>query len=298
MSTPRYKKILITGARGQLACAMQRSAPPNTECVGVARDELDIRDENAVREIIEESRADLVINGAAYNLVDKAENEGSEAALEINALGVANLAKSCRDADIPLVHFSTDYVFDGSKSTPYVEADATRPLGIYAASKLAGENIALTCSAQHFAIRVCRLFGPAAEDGAGSSRKPAGNFPALMLRLGRERGSVRVVNDQIGSPTYTPDLARAVWQLIEGSDGGLFQLCNSGEVAFDEYARRIFQIAGVECEVVPVSSEEYGAAATRPEYSTLSNAKAESYGVTPLRNWEDALREYIQSYDL
>jgi dTDP-4-dehydrorhamnose reductase len=277
---------------------MMRLAPQSVQCIGVTRERLDICDENAVRENIAASGADLVVNGAAYNLVDKAESEGSAAALQINAMGVANLAKACRDADIPLVHFSTDYVFDGSKSTPYVEADATRPLGIYAASKLAGEHIALTCSAQNFAIRVCRLFGPADEDGAGSSRKPAGNFPALMLRLARERSSVRVVNDQVGSPTYTPDLARAVWQLIEQSDGGLFHLCNSGEVAFDEYARKIFAIAKVECEVIPVSSEEYGAAATRPEYSTLSNAKAESYGVTPMRNWEDALREYIESYDL
>jgi dTDP-4-dehydrorhamnose reductase len=114
-----------------------------------------------------------------------------------------------------------------------------------------------------------------------------------MLRLSRERGKVRVVNDQIGCPSYTPDLAHAVWQLLEKSDGGLFQLCNAGEVAFDEYARAVFEIAGVACEVESVTSAGYGAAARRPEYSVLDNTKAHNVGVSPLRHWKEALREYL-----
>ena len=176
-----------------------------------------------------------------------------------------------------------------------METDATNPLGIYAASKLAGENIAIAASPQNFAIRVCRLFGPSHADGAGSSKKPSGNFPLLMLRLAQTRDSVKVVSDQIGAPTYTPDLARAVWQLIQKSDGGLFHLSNAGEVSFADYARAIFEIAGVNCEVVSVTSSEYGAAARRPEYSTLSNAKAHNVGVEPLRNWKDALREFLET---
>ena len=273
-----------------------RAAPAKTECVPLSRTDLDITDETAVSRVIESVQPDAVFNGAAYNLVDKAENEGAVDAIKINALGVANLARACRDASTPLVHFSTDFVFDGDRSTPYTEEDATHPLGIYAASKLAGENIALSASPQNFAVRVCRLFGPTHSDGAGSSKKPSGNFPLLMLRLARERGSVRVVNDQIGTPSYTPDSARGVWQLLENSNGGLFHLSNAGEVAFDEYARTIFKIAGVECEVEGISSEEYGAAARRPKYSTLSNAKAHSVGVEPLRHWETALREFLETH--
>ena len=298
MSTPlasRFQKVLIVGANGQLAQAIAHATPENVECVLVTRADLDITDESAVSKIIETVQPDCIFNGAAYNLVDKAETEGARDAIEINTLGVANLARACRDASTPLVHFSTDFVFNGTKSTPYVETDATQPLGIYAASKLAGENIAISTSPQNFVIRVCRLFGPTHTDGAGSSKKPSGNFPLLMLRLAQMRDSVKVVNDQIGTPTYTPDLARAVWQLIEKSDGGLFHLSNDGEVSFADYARAIFEIAGANCEVISVTSAEYGAAARRPEYSTLSNAKAHNVGVEPLRDWKDALREFLEN---
>lgn len=287
-------RVLVAGANGQLARALMTAAPAGTECIGVTRADLDITDGNAVVATIERLRPNAVINGAAYNLVDKAESEGMRDALEINALGVACLGKSCRDAEIPLVHFSTDFVFDGEKRTPYTEDDATRPLSVYGASKLAGENIALAASPRNFAIRVCRLFGPSTAEGAGSSKKPSGNFPLLMLRLGQERQSVRVVNDQVGTPSYTPDLAPAVWQLLNGAEGGLFQLCNAGEVSFADYARTIFRLANIECEVIGLSSEEYGAPARRPKYSTLSNEKAHALGVTPLRHWQDALAEFIR----
>ena len=293
MTQAVYKRVLVTGARGQLARSLMKTAPAGTECIGVTRTEIDITDGSAVNEIIARISPDLVINGAAYNLVDKAESDGMQDALNINALGVARLSRACREANIPLVHFSTDFVFDGEKRTPYTEDDKTAPLGVYGASKLAGENIALAGSPRNFAIRVCRLYGPTESDGAGSPQKPSGNFALLMLRLARERGKVRVVNDQIGTPTYTPDLAAAVWQLLACSNGGLFQLSNIGEVAFDEYAREIFRIAGVECEVESISSEEYAAPARRPLYSTLSNEKANAAGVAPLRHWRDALSEFI-----
>lgn len=290
----KFRKVLITGANGQLAQALIHAAPTTTECIGLARAELDIADESGVQAAITRHQPDCVINGAAYNLVDKAEAEGMETALRINALGVARLAKACRDVDIPLVHFSTDYVFDGEKRTPYTEADAAHPLGVYGASKLAGENMALAASPRHFAIRVCRLFGPVKGDDAGSLQKPAGNFPLLMLRLGRERDSLRVVSDQIGSPSYTPDLARGVWQLINGGEGGLYHLSNAGEVSFADYTRALFKLAGVSCRVESVTTQEYGAAARRPLYSTLDNAKAHAVGVPPLRHWQDALAEFVQ----
>jgi dTDP-4-dehydrorhamnose reductase len=300
VSTPasRFHKALVVGANGQLAQSLIAAAPENVRIVSLARADLDISNEGAVFAAIEKHCPDLVFNGAAYNLVDKAEGAGARAAIEINALGVANLARACRSGRTPattLVHFSTDFVFDGEKKSPYLETDAAHPLGIYAASKLAGENIALAASPKNFVIRVCRLFGPTRED-ANSSKKPAGNFPLLMLKLARERGKVRVVNDQIGTPSYTPDLARGVWQLIENSDGGLFHLSNAGEVSFADYAHAIFKMANVECEVEGISSEEYGAAARRPEYSTLDNSKAHAAGVLPLRHWRDALREFLETH--
>jgi dTDP-4-dehydrorhamnose reductase len=287
-----FHKVLVAGANGNLARAIVASAPIDCEVMPLARTALDITDASAVTRALDEIAPDLVINGAAYNLVDKAESE-PEAALRLNALGPALLARECAERGAVLVHFSTDFVFDGAKQAPYTEADTARPLGVYGASKLAGENIVLATSPRHYAIRVCRLFGPV-ESGT-ITQKPAGNFPLLMLKLARERQSVRVVNDQIGSPTYTPDLARSVWQLLEKSEGGLFQLSNAGEISFADYAREIFEIAGVQCQVEAVSSEAYGAAARRPKYSTLSNEKAHACGVTPLRHWREALTEFLMT---
>ncbi len=292
------KKALILGARGQLAGALRRVAPQNVEVVALERAELDICDDKSIRAALEQHRPDLVWNGAAFNAVDKAQSpEGARDAMQINALGPALLALACRDFEARFVHFSTDFVFDGRKTTPYQEDDATNPLSIYGASKLGGERATLAASPRHFAIRVERLFGPIVEsNGSGGAAKPGGNFPLMMLRLGRERDRVRVVNDQIGTPTYTPDLARACWQLVQQSDGGLFGLSNEGEISFADYARTIFEMANVSCEVESVSSENYGAPAPRPLYSTMSSAKAYSVGIEPLRAWDEALHEFLGSH--
>ena len=291
----KFSRALIVGGQGALAQALKDAAPAGVACQSAARADLDICDAAAVRAWLESSRPEVVLNGAAYNAVDRAQTEGAADAIAINATGVANLAIACRDLDIPLVHFSSDFVFDGRKTSPYLETDATNPLSIYGASKLCGENIALTTSPRNLAIRVCRLFGPTTEDGSGSARKPGGNFPLLMLRLARERGSVKVVDDQIGSPSYTPDVAAGVWQLLQNEATGLFQLSNAGEVSFADYAAEIFQIAGVHCPVERIASADYGAPAARPLYSTLSNSKATANGVTPLRHWRDALEEFLTS---
>ena len=293
-----FSKVLLTGARGSLARALQNAVPHGVEVVSFSRGELDIADSEAVSTALQNVRPNLVINGAAYNLVDKAETDGMSDALRINALGVGVLARFCRENGVPLAHFSTDFVFDGKKTTPYTEDDKPNPLGVYAASKLAGENIALAGSERNFAIRVCRLFGPVEASKGALGSKPVGNFPLMMLNLAQTRPFVRVVNDQIGTPTYTPDLARAVWQLLQNADGGLFQLSNAGEVAFDEYARAVFEIAGAKCEVQSVSSDDYGAAARRPLYSTMSNKKAETFGVSPLRDWRAALVEFMEQLQI
>lgn len=285
-------KILVVGAQGQLARAVMQQVPPGAECVGLTRADLDIRDPMAVETALRAHAPDWVVNGAAYNLVDKAETE-SQNAFDINAVGVANLARAARETGAALLHFSTDFVFDGTQRTPYEETDLARPMGVYGASKLAGEGVCLAASPRNLVVRVSRLFGPTGDDGPDSSKKPAGNFPLLMLKLGRERPFVRVVNDQIGTPSYTPDVARGAWQLLQGGQGGLFHLSNAGEVAFDEYTREIFRLANVNCRVESVSSQDYGAPAARPLYSTLSNARAHAHGVAPLRDWRAALEEFV-----
>jgi dTDP-4-dehydrorhamnose reductase len=287
------RKILITGARGQLARALALYAPQNAQIVDLERANLDICDAAAVRTALDTHQPEIVFNGAAYNLVDRAESDGARSALEVNALGPAILGAACRDFGATLVHFSTDFVFDGRKDSPYLETDNANPLGVYGASKLCGENVVLAASPRHFVIRVCRLFGPL---DAGPTQKPGGNFPLLMLKLARERGKIRVVDDQVGSPTYTPDLARGVWQLLEKADGGVFHLSNAGEISFADYAREICRIGGVECEIEGVSTAEYGAPAARPLYSTLSNQKAHDLGVVPLRAWKEALREFLSNH--
>lgn len=291
------RKVLICGARGQLAGALRRTAPDHVEVVALGRAELDIGSEVSVRAALERHQPDIVLNGAAYNAVDRAQSpEGARAAMEINALGPAVLATLCRDTNARLVHFSTDFVFDGCASSPYTEEDATHPLSIYGASKLGGEQAVLSASPQHLVVRVQRLFGPIENEasGSGTAAKPGGNFPLLMLRLAKERGRVRVVNDQIGTPSYSPDLALALWELVEKSEGGLFHLANAGEVTFADYAEAVFRLTGISCEVDPVSSEDYGAPAKRPLYSTLSSDKAYSMGVRPLRSWDAALAEYLK----
>lgn len=285
--------VLIVGSNGQLAQALAASAPEWAACTSRSRRALDITDAGAIADAIREIKPAWVLNGAAYNNVDRAEGEGREEAMRVNTQGPSNLALVCRKVGIPLVHFSTDLVFDGEKRTPYTEDDAANPLGVYGTSKLAGEHLALAAHPRNLVIRVERLFGAVPNREAGLAAKPSGNFPALMLRLARERGQVRVVNDQIGTPTYLPDLAAAVWSLMRLSAGGLYQLANAGEVSFDEYAREIFRLAGVDCPVDAVSSEAYGAAARRPLYSVMSSDKAYALGVAPLRLWSEALAEFL-----
>ena len=293
------KKALIVGARGQLAGALRWAAPEGVEVVALERAQLDICDEASVRAALERHNPDVVWNGAAFNAVDRAQSPaGARDAMNINALGPTLLAMACRDTGARLMHFSTDFVFDGRKSSPYTEEDATNPVSVYGASKLGGESAVLATSPQHLVVRVQRLFGLLDDpnSGSGSAAKPGGNFPLLMLRLARERSQVRVVDDQMGTPTYTPDLAKAAWQLAQRAEGGLFHLSNAGEVAFADYAETIFQMAGVSCAVERVSSREYGAPAARPPYSTFSNQKAHSLGVAPLRSWEEALREFLDRH--
>lgn len=287
-----FAKVLLAGAHGQLASAISRSIPENCQIIALGRQDLDICDAQNVQKVLLSHRPDLVINGAAYNLVDQAETD-QDSAFRINRNGPATLAQYCGEMAIPLLHFSTDFVFDGTQKTPYTEEDAPNPLSVYAASKLAGERAVLEKSPQNWVVRVSRVFGPITLQRHSAGKKPTGNFPLTMLRLAKTHKTLRVVNDEIGSPSYTHDLAAGIWELLEKSDGGLFHMTNAGEVSFADFARAIFEIAGTDCDVQNISAQEYGLPAKRPAYSTLDNSKIQKIGVKPLRYWREALEDYL-----
>lgn len=240
--------------------------------------ELDVMDYERVGEVLGEMMPDFVINCTGYTNVDLAESE-KDKAFALNADVVGNLGRLSRELNFKLIHFSTDYVFPGEKGTGYLESDLAGPLNVYGESKYAGEKALLECGANAYIVRTAWLFGPNGK-----------NFVDTMIRLGRENGSVQVVNDQFGSPTYTLDLAAAVLRdfVFMERDFGIYHLVNSGGVSWYEFALNIFVMAGMKVEVEAVSSNEFVRPAKRPNCGILLNSK-----LPLLRPYEEALSEYI-----
>ncbi|MCC6345382.1 MAG: dTDP-4-dehydrorhamnose reductase [Bryobacterales bacterium] len=281
-------KVLILGSGGQLGVELFREfSSRDYPVTGFQRNELDITDAAAVERTVAMLDPGIVINAAAYNQVDVAEKEPA-AAYQVNALAVRNLAVACRQIDALLVHFSTDYVFDGTKGSPYVETDATHPLGAYAVSKLGGELYAQAYLDNPLIIRTSGVFGP------GGLHTARGNFIELMLRLAKSGQAIRVVEDHVASPAYAPALAARTADLVEKKARGVFHAGGGTPVSWFEYARTIFRLAGVDPELRPTNEREYRTAARRPKYSALSNAKMESLGVEPFPSLETAIRSYLQ----
>lgn len=282
------KRALIVGSGGQLGVELVREfTNRGYQVAGFQRSELDITDATRVEQAVASFDPAVVINAAAYNQVDLAEKE-PQAAYLANSLAVRNLAMACRQNDALLVHFSTDYVFDGSKREPYVESDATHPLGAYGVSKLAGEMYAQAYLEQPIVIRTSGVFGP------GGLRTARGNFIELMLRLARQNQTIRVVEDHVASPTYAPILASRTADLIERGARGLFHIGGGAAVSWYDYAALIFRLAGLSPELRATNEREYRTAARRPKYSALSNARMESFGVEPFPSLEVAVRSYLQ----
>jgi len=230
----------------------------------------------------------LVINAAAYNQVDVAEIEPLPA-LVANALAVRNLAMACRQLDAQLVHFSTDYVFDGTAGRPYTEEDEPHPLGAYAVSKLGGELYARAYLDKPLVIRTSGVFGP------GGLKTARGNFIELMLRLAAGQRPIRVVEDHVASPTYAPALAARTADLIERNQHGIFHAGGGTAISWYDFAAMIFREAGLEPELQRTNEKEYRTAARRPKYSALSNAKMESCGIEPMPALESAVAQYLKA---
>jgi dTDP-4-dehydrorhamnose reductase len=254
---------------------------------GFDRKQVDIVNAAHVEPAFAAERPDIVINAAAYNQVDLAEKEPL-AAIQANGLAVRNLAIACRDHSARLIHFSTDFVFDGTSHVPYVEDDAAHPLSAYAVSKLAGELYAKAYLADPLIIRTSGVFGPA---GANTAR---GNFVETMLRLAASGKPIRVVNDHVSSPTYSPYLAARTADLVDRGITGVFHIGGGQAISWFDYAAMIFRAAGLAPDLTPVAGHEFPTPARRPKYSVLSNAKMEGQGIEPMPSLETAVASYLQ----
>ncbi len=275
-------KILITGARGMLGMDLEEALYEH-QLILTGRDNMDITDYNQCMSVISQDKPDLIINCAAYTQVDKCEDK-LELAYRVNALGPRNLAVISNELNIPLLHISSDYVFDGTKGSGYLEDDVKNPLGVYGKSKSLGEDYIINLTNKFYIVRTSWLFGA-----------NGNNFIETMLSLGKTRESLTVVNDQFGSPTYTRDLARAIAWLIEKPAYGIYHITNSGFTNWYEYARYVFELADYEINVQPISTEQFQRPAPRPYYSVLENRVWYLEGFPLLRSYKGAVREYVKN---
>jgi len=285
-------KVALIGADGQLGTDLF-AALAGHEVVPLFWPKFDVTKPEEAAAVLAEIRPDTVINTAAFHRVDECEDR-ADMAFAVNAFAVKDLARTCRRLGAALVFFSTDYVFDGRKEMPYLEADLPGPLSVYAASKLAGEHFARAFCDRAFVIRTCGLFGK-----AGCLEKGR-NFVETMLHLASGgRVPIRVVNDQIVTPTPTAELASRIVELISTEAYGLYHMTAEGSCSWYEFARAIFEIAGMDSGIaVPVDSAAFGSKARRPAYSVLENAKMKKLGLTPFSEWRSALEVYLSEKGL
>lgn len=276
--------ILVTGRDGQLGSELQDLAKSSThQFVFVGSADGDITQRDLIELLITNNDIDVIINCAAYTAVDKAETEKDQAFL-VNHQGVKNLVELCEEEDVKLIHISTDYVFPGNGTSPYKTTDSTDPLGVYGASKLAGEEEILKSSIDGFIVRTSWVYS-----------KYGANFVKTMIRLGKERDYLNVVNDQMGCPTYAKDLAQVCIQLAEAalSTPKVYHFSNAGAITWFEFATEIMRITEIDCDVHPVTSEAFPTPAERPSYSVMDTSEIEKDLQISPRNWKEALEECI-----
>jgi dTDP-4-dehydrorhamnose reductase len=285
--TQTEARYVLIGAAGQLGFDLARSFDLPGTLLALTHKDLDVLDSPRVGHTLRALRPTHVINTAAWNLVDAAEDE-PQRAFALNGGAVGSLAEACQALGATLVHFSTDYVFDGARRTPYVETDAPNPVSVYGASKLAGERLARERCERALIIRVCGLFGVARSAGKGGT-----NFVETMLRLASGGRALRVVADQVLTPSYTRDIARTIWQVIAAGHLGLCHVTSGGETSWHDFAREIFRLESVAPALAAVTSADYGARAKRPAYSVLGHDTLRTLGLEEPPHWTAALAAYL-----
>ncbi|MCR8844854.1 dTDP-4-dehydrorhamnose reductase [Paenibacillus sp. SC116] len=275
-------KVLVTGADGQLGQdVVQLFRNHGHEVVACNRSKLDITKQSQCQQVIREEHPAAIIHCAAYTAVDQAETD-VDRAYEVNAVGTRNVAVAAESIGAKLIYISTDYVFNGRGNQPYNEYDNTDPQGIYGKSKRAGEVLIQSLSSRFFIVRTSWVFG---EQGA--------NFVKTMMKLGVERDQLKVVHDQVGSPTYTVDLAQFLLQLVETEQYGIYHASNSGICSWYEFAEEIFKQCSISAELLPCTTEEFPRPAPRPQYSVMEPLSIRTNGFELLPHWKDALARYI-----
>ncbi|MDM0906257.1 dTDP-4-dehydrorhamnose reductase [Clostridium perfringens] len=281
-------RLLVTGFKGQLGYDIVKKAHEcGLKAVGVDIDEMDITDSKQVYDVITSGDYDAVVHCAAWTAVDKAEeSELLDIVYRINVKGTQNIVDVCKKLDIPVMYFSTDYVFNGEGKKPWNEYDKRQPLNVYGQTKYEGE-LAVESYLKHFIIRISWVFG-----------RNGNNFVKTMIKLGKEKGVVSVVNDQIGNPTYTYDLASLVIEMIQTEEYGKYHATNSGEfISWYDFACEIFKQAGLDVVVKPLNSDDLYVNAKRPKNSRMNQTELGNRGFKYLPNWQDALERYLKELD-
>lgn len=276
-------RFLVTGVKGQLGHdVMEELALRGHEGIGVDVEEMDITDAQTVDRVIRQAQADGVIHCAAYTAVDAAEDE-PEVCMKVNAQGTENIARVCQELDLPMMYISTDYVFDGEGERPWEPQDPCDPLNVYGKSKYLGEVAVQKYLEKYYIVRIAWVFGTNGK-----------NFIKAMLNKAKTTDKVTVVNDQVGSPTYTRDLAVLVVDMMETERYGIYHATNEGICTWYEFACEIFAQAGIAMEVAPISADEYPAKAKRPHNSRMDKSRLDEEGFRRLPPWQDALKRYLE----
>jgi len=283
-------KIALLGANGQLGHDLEPALQAH-EVIPLTRRDMDVTDFDRTQRVLVDLSPDVILNTTAYHRVDDCENQ-PELAFQVNALAVLNLVRIANDLDAVLLHISTDYVFDGNTREPYTESSQPSPLSVYATSKLSGEFLVRATAQKYFLIRTCGLYGVAGSQGKG------GNFVETMIAKAKRLEPIRVVNDQVVTPTYTVDLAHQIALILSSTHHGLYHVTSEGCCTWYEFAKAIFEISGIDADLSPTSSELYKTPAIRPRYSVLENARLKRMGLNEMRHWRDALAAYLEEKSL
>lgn len=271
--------ILVTGANGQLGNEFVRQLQSTNTVVGLGKVELDVTNIEEVNDVVLNIQPDVIIHTAAYTAVDECEKNPLRA-FEVNTLGSYYVAKAAKQNNAKMINFSSDYIFDGKKDTPYLEVDSPNPQSIYGISKYLGEELTKLCE-NHLIIRTSWLYGHGGK-----------NFVNTMLGL-VEKEKIKVVDDQVGTPTYVNDLVRITLKIMH-EQRGTYHISNSGTCSWYEFAKAIFEEAGYDPNMITrTTTEQFGALATRPSFSVLHSSNLQKIGLSPLRNWRNALKDYI-----
>jgi len=272
-------KILLTGRNGQVGSELEAILHP---AVATDHATLDLADADSIRSTVRAVKPNVIINAAAYTAVDKAESE-PDLAMRINGAAPGVLGEEAKRANALLVHYSTDYIFDGTKRTPYLESDPPKPMSVYGRTKLEGETRIRASGCRHLILRTAWVYGR------------GGNFVRAILRQAEKGAALRVVNDQVGAPTWARDIARVTSELVKKNAEGIFNVSAGGSSSWYQVALEILRLVGRKVDVTPVSTAEYGAKAPRPAYSVLDNSKLRTRGVTPIGDWHGRLAEHLKS---